>query len=144
MVTLSSKTNLILNAEKKRKNEAGFSLVEIMVAILFLTTIAIAVGQAILAGQQGSQQVVEEATILANCEDQMRVMSTMDMDTLEAQNDGTFSIDGVKGSGRIVVTRPFLSSDDIAKVELYWDNGKQEYKVLEGAFGNPAMVPQGQ
>lgn len=123
-----------------RENEAGFSLIEVVIAIAFLSTIAIAVGQALLTGQKNSQEIIKDATVLANCEDIMRQMSIMDMETLANQNGTTFTVDGVNGTGTISVTRPYMGSEDIARVVLYW-NGNQ---VLEGAFGNAAMIPTGQ
>ena len=119
--------------------ESGFTLIEIVVALMFFAIIAVGVGQGLIAGQQGSLELRKDAAILASCEDIMRQMSNMGIPDIEAQHGNTFTVDGVDGSGTIQVTTPFLGSDDIAEVILLW-NGAE---IMRGAFGDAAMVAVG-
>ena len=124
----------------RRKSEAGFTLVEIMVAMAFFSLVIIGVAQAIVTGQQHSRAIGENALIMAQCEEIMRQMEEMSIGDV-ANEDGTaFQIGGVPGSGTVSVTNPYLGSNDIAHVVLRWDG----LVVLERAFGEAAAIPLGQ
>jgi Tfp pilus assembly protein PilV len=124
----------------EQKNEAGFTLVEIMVAMAFFSLVIIGVAQAIITGQQHSRAVEENALILARCEDIMRQMEEMSITDIANENGTSFNIGGVPGSGTVSVTNPYLGSDDIAHVVLTWDG----IVILERAFGEAAAIPLNQ
>jgi type II secretory pathway pseudopilin PulG len=118
----------------------GFTLVEIMIAITFLSLVALGVGQALVTGQRTSRQLGEDATILASCQDLMRQFGGMTAADIAAQDGTPFTVGGVNGSGTVSVTNPYLGSDDIAHVVLSWDG----VPVLQCAFGDAAMAAVGE
>jgi len=122
-----------------RKDQAGFTLVEIVISMAFFAVIALGVGQALITGQKASVEIRENAVVLASCEDLFRQMSSMNMSEIASQDGNTFTVVGVMGSGTISVTNPYMGSDDIAKVVLSWKG----VPVLERSFGNAAMIAAG-
>lgn len=124
----------------QQRKEAGFTLVEIMVAISFFSLVIIGVAQAIVTGQQHSRAIGENALIMAQCEEILRQMEEMSIADVANEDGTTFNIGGVPGTGTVSVTNPYLGSDDIAHVVLRWDG----IVILERAFGEAAAIPLGQ
>ncbi len=124
---------------RARASQAGFTLVEIVVAMAFFAVIAVGVGQALIAGQKASVTIKEDAVVLASCEHLLRQMSSMSISDIASQNGNTFNVGGVSGSGTISVTSPYILSADTARVVLSWDG----IPVLERTFGNAAMIASG-
>jgi len=124
---------------RRNKRQTGFTLIEILISITFLSIVAIGVGQAVLTGQQLSNSVKENGLLVASCEDMMRQFSGMTVDDIVAQDGNTFNVGGVEGSGTISITSPYLSSDDIVHVVLNWNGAP----VLVRAFGDAAVVASG-
>jgi prepilin-type N-terminal cleavage/methylation domain-containing protein len=122
-----------------RKIQAGFTLIEIVIAVVFFSLIAVGVGQALLSGQKASIELRNDATVLASCEDLMRQMSSMTISDIANQNGNSFTVGGVNGSGTINVETNYLGSADIVNVLLSWG----DRQILERAFGNAAMIASG-
>ena len=118
---------------------AGFTLLEIVIAVSFFSVIAVSVGQALVTGQRLTIEVRDDAAVMSSCEDMMRQLSSMNISDIASQDGSAFTVGGIEGSGTVAVTNPYLGSDDIARVVLSW-NGNP---VVERAFGNAAMLASG-
>ncbi len=120
---------------RRSRNESreGFTLIEVMIALVVLTIVVIGLGQAILAGQQISRELRHEAKITAYFEQRIEELRNMSLPEITALSSEVYELDGIPNEqGKMIVIDNFLNSDDLIRVQFFW----QDKFLFERVLGN--------